>query len=47
MKSIITKGVILVHNDGTFFIEAKLIDGLDTGSIQGFKVYVNKANAKT
>ena len=27
MKSIIVKGVILVHNVGTFFIEAKVIDG--------------------
>ena len=27
MKSIIVKGVILVHNEGTFFIEGKVIDG--------------------
>ena len=27
MKSIIIKGTILVHNEGTFFIEAKVIDG--------------------
>ena len=27
MKSIIIKGVILFHNEGTFFIEAKGIDG--------------------
>ena len=26
MKSITIKGVILVHNEGTFFIEAKVID---------------------
>ena len=26
IKSIIIKGVILFHNDGTFFIEAKVID---------------------
>ena len=29
MKSIIIKGVILVHNEGTFFIEAKFIDGFE------------------
>ena len=27
MKSIIIKGVILFYNEGTFFIEAKVIDG--------------------
>ena len=27
MESIITKGVILAHNEGAFFIEAKVIDG--------------------
>ena len=26
MKSVIIKGVILVHNEGTFFIEAKVIE---------------------
>ena len=26
MKSIIIKGVIVVYNEGTFFIEAKVID---------------------
>ena len=27
MKSVIINGVILVHNEGTFFIKAKVIDG--------------------
>ena len=27
MKSIIIKGVILVHNEGALFIKAKVIDG--------------------